>query len=213
MSNAMPTSSATVPSAQPSLMPMQLDAPAAMLMPMTTPSSVTLAGPSVNNYVAANSSQPQTWLSPNNNNNQVSTTSAAKKQKTTTSKAGGKCARYWAFTINNAEHESYDFEKREEPEWYLPKLKPTEDNHLVYAIYSEEQGENGVDHLQGMAQFSQPVRMSHVKSIHPLMARAHVEPMLAKSCPAKLREYCKKEGAHEIGEWTYPFLPLIFNEN
>lgn len=105
-------------------------------------------------------------------------------------------ARSWVFTVNNYEE--------------LPDLTPTEENKIVYAVYSEERGENGTPHLQGMCKFKSPVRLTHLKAMHPVLARAHVEVM--RGTPDQARAYCMKTGNpnYEFGTWDYPFYSISF---
>lgn len=98
-------------------------------------------------------------------------------------------ARHYCFTVNNPSG-LIDFEN--------PKVR--------YAIYSEENGENGTNHFQGYLELNEPVRYTWIKKNIPGLEEAHFEKRHGTRDQA--RDYCRKiddptfiDGPYEYGEW------------
>lgn len=81
-------------------------------------------------------------------------------------------ARSYCFTLNN------------------PVDLPDLDDPLIdYAVYSEEQGEEGVDHLQGYLKLTRPVRFTYLKNHWKFgLESAHFEKV--RGTPDQARNYC-----------------------
>jgi len=96
-------------------------------------------------------------------------------------------ARTWVFTLNNPEG-PLDFAHED----------------VRYAIYQEEQGENGTRHFQGYVELKRPYSMRMVKErLH--LDRAHLEQR--RGTREQARDYARKEdtrvaGPFEFGEWV-----------
>lgn len=97
-------------------------------------------------------------------------------------------SRNYCFTINNPTD--------------LPDLNQ---ETVKYAIYSEEIGENGTNHLQGYIELKKPVRMAYV---HKLSGMATASLQVRRGTPEQARAYCMKtddptyiDGPYEFGEF------------
>ena len=99
--------------------------------------------------------------------------------------------RNWVLTINNEPMTDEALGN------YIQTL-----SHFKYCVFQREKGENtGTVHIQMYIEFSQPKRMSTIKSFFP---RAHIEPR--KGTKEDARRYCMKEdtrvsGPYEFGEF------------
>lgn len=97
--------------------------------------------------------------------------------------------RQWLFTENN-------------PTGLIDWNYVDKSNHIRYAVYQMEVGEEGTPHLQGYVEFKRTVRLSYCKK---LLARAHWEPRRGSRDEA--RAYCMKDetrvdGPYEYGTWN-----------
>lgn len=89
--------------------------------------------------------------------------------------------RHWAFTENNP---------RGLIDWTLHP-------QVIFAVYQEELGEDGTDHLQGHVQLARSQRLSFLKTILP---RAHWKP--ARNIEASIR-YSQKAETRIDGPYLY----------
>lgn len=91
-------------------------------------------------------------------------------------------ARRWCFTLNN-------------PGEFRPNLE----EGIRYLLYQLEEGANGTPHLQGVAAFTNPMRLGGVRGCWGGNT-AHWEPAVAWE---RAKEYCRKEEGRKGGPWEY----------
>lgn len=93
-------------------------------------------------------------------------------------------SRSYCFTLNN-------------PEGPLDLNK----DEIRYAIYQEEEGEQGTRHFQGYLELKKPMRLTAVKKLVPALARAHFE--TRKGTREQAREYCRKADTQKAGPFEF----------
>lgn len=101
-------------------------------------------------------------------------------------------ARAWCFTLNNP-----DVEREHE---HLCDGCPTA---LRYAVWQCECGERGTQHIQGYAEFAQPLRLAAVRRWLP---RAHWE--RRRGTREQVREWCRAATARGYAIVRWPSLNL-----
>ncbi len=106
---------------------------------------------------------------------------STKRYKNTYKNANSTKGIYWCFTLNNPDLcESL----------HLVSLVPSVDNHIQYLVFQKEKGESGTEHYQGYIEFTQQVRISHIKKVFNTK-RVHLE--LRKGSQTQAIIYCTKD--------------------